>query len=523
MRTRPNSFSTKGVVASSSLLASVAGAKVLENGGNVFDASLATSAVLTVTQNNLCGLGGDMFALLRSEGGTIVDVNGSGRAFSGASIQFFRERGLDSIPPRGPYSALTVPGLVSGWIEIHKRCSMELKDLLLPAFTLANDGFPVTHNYSESVEISAKYLAGFEEWRNTFYRDSKPPSPGSVFRQPALANTLRLLMEEGLDSFYRGYVADKILAGLEGLDVPIYLEDLRKHNATLEKPLSTQFFGHTFYETAPNSQGATAILWANMIEEFFQEKGRMPDDSEMIKLGILAYGERDAHITDPLFHPLPSDFTTKNFARKLLTRELDFSASRTGTGGGDTTYFAVADREGNSVSMIQSNYMGFGSGIMPRGMGFVLQNRGSYFTLKEGHHNSISPNKRTFHTLCAAILEKDGRFEASFGTMGGDIQPQIHIQMLMSLVDRLEDPQSVLDRPRWAFPYTIYDKPSRIICESEDLRNSLSGKMKQLQCLNQGFSSEFGHAQIVTLLPNGVVAGAADPRGDGVAIPASPF
>jgi len=523
MRSRPNSFSTKGVVASSSLFASAAGAKILEKGGNVFDAALATSAALAVTQNNLCGLGGDMFALLRSEQGNIVDINGSGRAFSKASIEFFREKGLKSIPARGPYAALTVPGLVSGWIEIHKRCTMELKDLLLPAFKLADDGFPVTQNYSESIELSARYLAQFDEWKNTFYRHSEPPTPGSVFKQPALAKTLKSLMEEGLDSFYRGYIADRIIRGLEGYDIPISPEDLRNHKAVVEEPLSTEFLGHTLFETAPNSQGATVLLWANMIEEFYLEKGRMPDVVELINLGILSYEERDLSIADPLFHPLPKEFTTKDFARRILKMEPKHSSSGKGTGGGDTTYFAVADSEGQSVSMIQSNYMGFGSGIMPKDTGFVLQNRGSYFTLKENHHNSLAPNKRTFHTLCAAMLEKDGIFEASFGSMGGDIQPQLHIQILMGLIQNIRDPQSILDKPRWAFPYTIYEKPSGIICESDDLLHSIEGKIKGLQCHNKGFSSEFGHAQIVSLTPEGVVVGAADPRGDGVSVPVLPF
>ncbi|MEM0141496.1 MAG: gamma-glutamyltransferase family protein, partial [Thermoplasmatales archaeon] len=513
MRTRPNSFSARAVVASSSQYASAAGARILEKGGNVFDAAIATSAVLAVTQNNLCGLGGDMFALLRSEGHGIININGSGKSFSKASIGYFKENGLNSLPPRGPYAALTVPGLVSGWNEIYRNCTIDIKQLLMPAFTIADEGYPVTQNYSESVELSAKYLAMYEEWKNTFYADSKAPAPGTLFKQKALAGTLKLLMEDGLESFYTGYVSDKIIKGLEGSGALITHDDLKNHRAVVERPLSTDFFDHKLYETAPNSQGATAILWANMIQEFYNEKGRMPNDPELIKLGLISYEERNKNIADPNYHPLPNYFVSKEFAKNLMLKEPNISAGGRTKADGDTTYFAVSDGEGNSISMIQSNYMGFGSGIMPRGMGFVLQNRGSYFNLNEGHHNSLAPNKRTFHTLCAAMLEKDGMFETSFGSMGGDIQPQLHVQILVGLLNRLNDPQSVLDKPRWAFPYTIYEKPSKIICESEELARSISRELKGLQCYSQNFSSEFGHAQIVALLPNGVVVGAADPRG----------
>ncbi|MEM0135900.1 MAG: gamma-glutamyltransferase family protein [Thermoplasmatales archaeon] len=522
MRTRPNSFSNRGVVASSSQYASAVGARILERRGNVFDAALATSAVLAVTQNNLCGLGGDMFALLRTEGEGIININGSGRASSKANIEIFKEKGISSLPSRGPDSALTVPGLVSGWMEIYKKCTFDLRELLLPAFTFASEGFAVTHNYSESIEISAKYLAPYQEWRNAFYIGGRAPSPGTLFKQKALAKTLKLIIDDGLDSFYTGYVADRIVKGLEGSGVLLSQDDFRNHKATVEKPLSTDFFGHKLYETAPNSQGATVILWANAVEEFYNEFGRIPNDIEIIKLGLASYEERDRRIADPQYHKLPDYFLSKDFARKLLQKEVSLPGDGGGKDIGDTTYFAISDNEGNSVSMIQSNYMGFGSGIMPIGMGFVLQNRGSYFTLDEKHHNSLEPNKRTFHTLCAAMLEKEGRFEASFGSMGGDIQPQIHIQILTNLLEKLNDPQSILDRPRWAFPYTIYEKPSEIICESQDLEKSISREIRGLKCSGRTLSSEFGHAQIVTLLQEGVIVGGADPRGDGVAEPALP-
>ncbi|MGC8515873.1 MAG: gamma-glutamyltransferase family protein [Thermoplasmata archaeon] len=523
MRTRPNSFSTKGVVASSSQAASIAGAKIKAQGGNVADAAIATSAVLCVTQNNLCGLGGDMFALIRFDGKEIIDLNASGRAFELATIEHFREQGLSKLNARGPVGALTVPGIVSGWAHIHnKYCTMEVKDLLNPAIEVAEKGFPVTQNYSESIRISEKVFSGMHEWNKTFLPDGKPPVPGDVFRQKDLASSLKSLAEDGLSSFYDGNLADRIVKGLEGSGSLLQSSDLKKHYVTYEKARNTEINGKKIYETCPNSQGYTALLWLNLLEASAKDPTAIQKESlsSVIAAGMLAYSQRDMYITDPKFHPLPDGFTSKEFARKLLERgNKRRNASGHAKDNGDTTYMCIADSEGNSFSWIQSNYMGFGSGVMPAGTGFVLQNRGSYFSLDPEHHNSLAPFKRTFHTLCAGMLEEEGQFKASFGAMGGDIQPQLHIQMILPLLSDLSDPQEILDRPRWAFPYTIYEKPSEIICESEQLKDSILSFYEKGKVRNIGFSSQFGHSQIVTLLSQGSVAGAADPRGDGTSMP----
>ena len=523
MRTRPNSFSTKGVVASSSQAASIAGARIKAQGGNVADAAITTSAVLCVTQNNLCGLGGDMFALIRMDGKDIIDLNASGRAFELATIDHFKEQGLSRLSARGPGGAITVPGIVSGWAIIHdKYCTMEVKDLLKPAIELAEKGFPVTQNYSESIHNSEKVFSGMHEWNKTFITGGKPPVPGSVFRQKDLASSLRSLADDGLSSFYDGHLADTIVKGLEGSGCLLQSSDLKKHYATYEKARNTEINGKKIYETGPNSQGYTALLWLNLLEASAKDPTEIQKESlsSVIAAGMLAYSQRDLYITDPKFHPLPDGFTSKEFARRL--HELGNkrrNASGRAKDNGDTTYMCISDSEGNSFSWIQSNYMGFGSGVMPAGTGFVLQNRGSYFSLDPEHHNSLAPFKRTFHTLCAGMLEEEGQFKSSFGAMGGDIQPQLHMQMILPLLSDLSDPQEILDRPRWAFPYTIYEKPSEIICESEQLRDSISSFYEKGKVRNIGFSSQFGHSQIVTLLPQGTVAGAADPRGDGTSMP----
>ena len=522
MRTRPNTYSVKGVVSSSSLLASMAGADVITKGGNLADAAVATSSVLCVTQNNLCGLGGDMFALIRMGDHEIIDLNASGRAFLRASIDHFAESGIKTLPNRGHSSAITVPGIVSGWEEIYRKfCTMELKDLLSYAIKTAEKGFPVTHNYSSSIMGSSRYFSQFKEWNRIFLPNGEAPGPGTVFRQKDLGSSLRSLAENGLHSFYDGDLADRILKGLGGTENLISDADLIKHHVTTGPPMKTEIGDTTVYETSPNSQAATVILWLNLLEASAGDKEiTKPSFKTLLETGLLAYSKRDQEITDPDFHKLPEFFTSKGYAEELLNaNKIDFPGTSPNRDRGDTTYFCIADGEGNSLSWIQSNYMGFGSGIVPDGTGFVLQNRGSYFSLDPKHHNALAPGKRTFHTLCAGMLEKDGKFQSSFGSMGGDIQPQLHIQMILPLMKDLADPQGILDNPRWAFPYTIYEKPSNFLCERSDLKENIEREFRKWEVRNLGFSPQLGHAQIVTLLDNGTVAGGSDPRGDGVSIP----
>jgi gamma-glutamyltranspeptidase/glutathione hydrolase len=523
-RTRPDAMSLKGVTATSSLQASLIGSRIIERGGNVVDAAIAASAALCVTQNNLCGLGGDMFALVRMGGKDIADYNGSGRSFSRASIEHFQDLGMKTLPSRGPYSALTVPGIVSMWKSLNRDFgTMEIRDLLKPAISLARNGFPVTHNYSASVEATSRVFGEFGEWNRIFRPGGKTPMPGEIFRQKDLAETLSEISREGPDSFYNGNLADRIIKGLSGSGVLMDLEDLRKHRVTVGKALHTDYHGHRVYETNPNTQAATALLWLNMIEEMEEENpaSSVPELEDIISAGITAYEWRNQHITDPDHLSLPPDFLSRKYAGDLLHGQARLNNNnRENNDPGDTTYFSISDAEGNSVSVIQSNYMGFGSGIMPKSLGFVLQNRGSYFSLDSSHHNSLKPGKRTFHTLCAAMVEKDGNFRYSLGTMGGDIQPQIHVQIIRNLIDRGLDPQLSLDMPRWAFPGSIYETPNTLIFEN-DLNSVIQGKrFAGLNPKNIGrYSSQTGHAQITALTDSGSAMGGSDARGDGVAIP----
>ncbi len=522
VRTRPNAFSSKGVVSSSSIQSSLVGSRILENGGNVADAAIATSAVLCVTQNNLCGLGGDLFALIRMNGHPIVDLNGSGRASRNANIDYFRSKGFENLPARGENAALTVPGIVDAWRIINKKFgTMEFKELLAPAIKIANEGVPVTHHYHGSIKATLPSLGAYA-WGENFAPGGRIPEVGSIFKQRDLANTLTLIASDGPDSYYRGNLADKIIEGIEGMGVLLDSEDFRKHTSTMGEPLHTTYRDYDIYETSPNSQGATTLLWLNLFKLVHDGSNHGSERwfKNALETGLLAYSQRNLHIADPTERPLPDGFCSVAYAEKLLN-ESDSKAIMSGQriDPGDTTYFTLADGDGNSLSVIQSNYMGFGSGIMPKGTGFVLQNRGAYFSLDPQHHNALKPGKRTFHTLCAAMAEKDGEFQFSAGTMGGDIQPQIHFQMITSLVDAGLDPQLTLDKPRWAFPFTIYEKPGDLKAEESLYR--LISKYRKLPFKIQeveDMSSHFGHAQIVLRNQFGVVEGGSDPRGDGVSV-----
>lgn len=524
METRSTVMVSNAVVSSSHQLASFHGSNVLAKGGNVFDALITTSSVLSVVQNNLCGLGGDLFALLRGSDGKVKNLNGSGRSSHNASNDIYRERGMTSMPERGPYAAVTVPGMVHAWGEIHRNyCTMELKELLKPAIDIAGEGHPLTRKYVESIRSSVPDLSHQKGWTSLFLPNGRAPGEGEIFRQKLLANTLRRISEDGVETFYEGHLMEDIVSGLKASDSILDESDFSRHTSTWGEPLKTSYRGIDVYETYPNSQGATVSLWLNMLENHPDKLiGKAEKESLQVILntGLKAYMARARYISDPEFHDLPHDFTSPKFAEMVENLPLEQWVSPPGTEDkGDTTYFCIADSEGNSASVIQSNYMGFGSGVSPDGTGFILQNRAAYFTLDEGHHNSLHPGKRSFHTLCAAMGIRDGDMAFIQGTMGGDIQPQVNVQLINRIVDRGMDVQDAVDYPRWAFFGTIYEKPSELSVEG-----SLSARIEGVDTAGlrvrkiPDMSSSTGHAQAIVYGKNGGLFAGADPRGDGAAV-----
>ncbi|MCL5069016.1 MAG: gamma-glutamyltransferase family protein [Thaumarchaeota archaeon] len=528
MATRAIVVARKGLVASSHQLASFWGAKTLSDGGNVVDAAIATSAMLCVTQNNMCGLGGDLFSLVKF-GGKIFYLNGSGRASENATIKFYREeKKLEKIPECGPLAAPTVPGIVHAWGELHSKFgSIELEKLLAPAIFYAESGVPLTVNYSESIRASAPVLRQFAGWSEIFLPNGSAPPPGALFKQRDLASSLKAIAKEGVQTFYSGDLADRIVKGASEQGGLFTSSDFSKHTSTWSEPLKTDYRGTMVYETAPNSQAATVLLWLNMLEEYNLTKYRM-DSAELFEIFLdtclKSYAERAKHITDPAYHELPKEFTSKEFAAKVNSTKIFESFAPNPPGGsGDTTYFTVGNSDGDCASVIQSNFMGFGSGLVPKGTGIVLHNRGCYFTLDEDHHNALKPGKRTFHTLCASLGETgSGRTKFTLGSMGGDIQPQVHVQLMTKILDFGMDLQAAIDAPRFIIPFSIYERPSKVFLEPGmgtpvPAMSKIAEKAGLSLELFDTLSSLTGHAQAI-LFREGTLRGAADPRGDGSAV-----
>lgn len=528
-RYRSTMMCRKGLVASSHPLASVTGLRILMRGGNAIDAAIATNAVLAVTQPNLCGLGGDLFCLIySSEDGKVYSLNGSGRSGRKATLDYFASKGYKAIPHRGPLAAITVPGCVHAWEEMVKKFgSMDMKELLKDAIELAGNGFPVSHNVSSWISHAAKTLSLEKLWSDIFLPNGKIPNPGEIIKQKDLAKSLKLIAEGGSDAFYKGPIAEEIVGYLEMRGGLLTLEDFSSHSSSWEEPVRTNYRGYDVYETPPNSQGITVLHWLNLIEDY---DIRNLSDADRLNLLIetmkVSYDLRNKHITDPSFYDVPVEkFLSKDIAlrsRKIVKKSSSTNLSRTGIHNSredDTTYFAVVDEYGNCVSCIQSLYFGFGSGVVGGRTGILLQNRGAYFSLDRNHHNRLEPGKRTFHTLCACMIIKDNEPYIILGSMGGDVQPQVHVQLITSIIDLGMDVQEAIESPRWCVQGTIYDPQETVYMEDrfpEGIVKELVKRGHKISLVNP-LTHMMGHSQAI-IVKDGVRMGGADPRGDGVAI-----
>lgn len=522
-------MATGGVVSSAHPLASYIGVEVLESGGNAVDAAIAANAVLAVTQPHMCGLGGDVFYLTyMSRERRVNFLNGSGRAAKRATIEFYIEQGLRSIPQRGLLSCITVPGCVDAWQRLHdKYGSKSLKELLEPASKYAENGFPISHGVSAAIKSQAHELQPFEEWRKIFTPRGKALHPGELLIQKDLARTLRRISEEGGNAFYAGEVAEKIVSSVSSRSGLLSTEDFASHRSDWGEPLHTSYRGLDVYETSPNSQAMTALIALNMVEEYdLTRLGYLTADHVhlLTEAAKLAYEDRDRFIGDPDFVEIPVEhLLSKEYSRKRAGEIKPYAkgsqvSSQVGASG-DTTYLAVVDRDRNCVSCIQSLYGLFGSGVVAKGTGVVLQNRGSYFSLDSKHHNRLEPGKRTFHTLCASLTLRDDEPYLVFGSMGADGQPQTHLQVFTSIFDYGMDIQEAIEAPRWFLPGTIYEGRSRLHLEdrfSADVVEALRQKGHTV-VVEDDLWIWAGHAQGI-LIKEGVMMGGADPRGDGAAI-----
>ena len=453
-----------GMVAASQPLASQAGLRILQQGGNAIDASVATAATLALVAPMMTGPGGDMFALVyMAETGQLAGLNGSGFSPAAANIDFFKDRELDSIPAKGAFS-VTVPGAVDGWITLLERFgTMSLEQVLQPAIEYAEEGFPVSEIFAKNWASNGTSHEGDPEFVKAYYIDGKPPKHGDVFVNKPLAWTYRQIARGGRDAFYRGEIARRIVQRLNSLDWPMTEADLAYQRSDWVEPISTTYKGHRIYELPPNGQGMAALEMLNILEGF-DLKAVGHNTADYVHLFVeakrLAFADLGAWLADPAKAKLPvTTLISKDYARRQRERIDPARAADSVESGvkgpvhwiegvGDTVYFTVVDKDRNAVSFINSLFQGFGSGVVVPGTGLLLQNRGALFTLDPDHPNRIEGRKRPYHTIIPAMAFNDGKPWLSFGVMGGDLQPQGHVQVLLNMIEFGMNVQEAGEAPR---------------------------------------------------------------------------
>jgi len=528
-------LSARGLVAASQPLAAQAGVEILREGGNAADAAVATAAALAVTEPAATGIGGDCFALFFDHAARRVSaLNGSGRAPAALSVRALAERGItDAIPTTSPH-AVTVPGAVAGWADTLGRFGrMPLARVLRPAIRLAEGGFPVNPLVAGYWEELAPPLLGQPNFGELLI-DSRPPRAGETWRNPGLAAVLHEVAEGGPEAFYRGRAAAAIvdvLAGIGGLMQP---EDLAAHHSTFEEPIAITYRGHTVYECGPNGQGITTLIALSVLEGF-DLAALDPLSPEHLHLGIeamrLGFADSRWYVSDPAFSDQPfAGLLAKEYAaeRRALVDPArahpDLAHGRprqtAPVGGSDTVYLAVVDGDGNGCSFINSVYTGFGTGIVPQGLGFTLQNRGANFSLDPGHPNALAGLKRPYHTIMPGLSTyADGSLHAVFGVKGGFAQPQGQLQVYVNLVDHGMDPQTALDAPRFCLRPAL---PSGQVLIEEGIAH---GTMHRLARLGHAVVPStdrylFGTGQVIVReAGTGAYWGGTDPRADGAVAP----
>lgn len=443
---RSEVIAANGMAATSQPLATQVALEILRSGGNAIDAAIAANAVLGLVEPTGCGIGGDLFAIVwDAENEELTGLNASGRSPKSLTLDHFRERGLDEIPYLGPLS-VSVPGAVDGWFELHGRYGkLPMSAVLAPAIRYAEQGFPVTEIIAYLWERNAESRREYAGFAETFLPEGRAPKKGELFKNPDLARTYRAVADGGRDAFYEGEIARVIgdyMAANEGF---LTYEDMAAHSSNWVEPVSANYRGVEVYELPPNTQGIAALQLLNILEGFdlaAMGYGSPEYVHTFVEAKKLVYEDRAHYYADMDFADVPIDWlVSKEYAderRKLIDPERAADAYVAGDPvleRGDTIYMTVADRDGNMVSLIQSNYGGMGSGMAPTGLGFGLQNRGALFSLEDGHANVYAPGKRPFHTIIPAFAMKDGKPWLSFGLMGGSMQPQGHAQILINMID----------------------------------------------------------------------------------------
>lgn len=501
-------------VATSQPLATSAGVQMLLAGGNAVDAALAAAIALTVVEPTSNGIGGDLFAIVW-DGLTLHGFNASGRSPAAWTRERFDPH--DTVPLRG-WLSVTVPGAVSGWVELSRKFgALSFRRLFEPAIGYARGGFPVSPITAAAWQRSFDRLHEFPDWRTTFAPGDAAPAAGERFTSEAHARTLEAIALTTGESFYRGDLARRIAEHAAGTGGHLTRDDLAEHRCDAVGTLSLNYHGHRLHEIPPNGQGIAALIALGLLQHFELRKLQV-DSPDCLHLQIeamkLAFADAHRFVADPKFMDVdPLDLLEPEYLAARAKRIDPARAADPQHGAprpGGTVYLTAADADGRMISLIQSNYFGFGSGIVVPGTGIALQNRGHGFTLERGHPNKVGPRKRPFHTIIPGFVTKDGRPWMSFGVMGGEMQPQGHVQLIVRCVDFGQNPQAASDAPRWK----VLDGRRVMLERGWDTR-----VVEELQRRGHDVliadPSEFGGAQLIQKLPTGGYVAASDSRKDG--------
>ena len=519
-----------GMVATSHPLATQIGLDILKQGGTAVDAAIAANIALGLMEPTGNGIGGDLFAIVwDAKTKKLHGLNASGPAPKNLSIEYFKEKGLTKIPSYGPLP-VTVPGAVDGWVKLHERFGkLEFASLFEPTIEYAIEGFPITETIAYYLDRSQKRFENYPNFNEVWVKDGKMPQKGEIFKNPQLASTLKTISEKGREGFYEGPIAQTMAEFVQSQGGFLSYEDLAEFHSEWTPPVSTNYRGYDVWELPPNGQGIAALQILNILENY-DLKGMGLYSSEYIHLFTevkkIVFADRAKYYADPHFADIPvKELISKSYAKERA-KLIDLNhVSATDEPGilksGDTIYLTVADQYGNMVSLIQSNYRGMGSGMMPPGLGFMLQDRGELFSLDKNHRNLLLGGKRPFHTIIPAFVTKDGKPFMSFGVMGGATQPQAHAQIIINMVDFGLNLQEAGDAPR--IVHSGSSQPTDEIMKDGGTLSLESGFGKtiedELTAIGHTIKYEkgiFGGYQAI-MLKNGVYYGASETRKDGQA------
>jgi gamma-glutamyltranspeptidase / glutathione hydrolase len=455
--TRSEVIAQNGMACTSQPLATQVAIDILKSGGTAVDAAIAANAMLGLTEPTGSGIGGDLFAIVwDAETKKLYGLNASGRSPYGLTLDYFKKNGYQKIPALGPLS-VSVPGCVDGWFELHQKFGrLSMEEILAPAIRYAREGFPVSELIAWYWKRSAAIMKDFPGFQEIFMPGGMAPGKGEIFKNPYLAATLELIARQGRDVFYKGEIAKRIVAYIQDQGGFLSLRDFADHTSEWVNPISVNYRGYDVWELPPNGQGTAVLQMLNILENFnIAEMGFGSPEyiHHFTEAKKLAFEDRAKYYSDPDFNELPVEMLISKAYGQKRAKLIDTDrAARIYPPGmpehDNTIYLTTADREGNMVSLIQSNFRGMGSGMTPGKLGFILQDRGELFALEEGHMNVYEPHKRPFHTIIPAFITRDGKPFISFGVMGGDMQPQGHVQIICNIIDFGMNLQEAGDAPR---------------------------------------------------------------------------